>query len=385
MYMLIKRIVIYSALLLSACTSRPDFKQPPEFSYDYYSGAAKFGNHYCKVQSFTHIDSGKKITLIGMIHTADDSYYKKIDNILDEYDVILEEGIHGLPSFGVHKYFSKYVFYTMKRFTYLQGLSSQGHTLKDRDNAVPADMSSDQFASEGSIFTPVIQLISLPVMMLFTEPYYLYENSKIKALSLFSDQAEINSRAEIRHMTLNNMDLSDKPSKTFLPGIISSRNSILLKELEKQINKPEINSIAIPWGASHLPSLHRDLLKNGYRLDGNHQWLRSIAVSDYKENKEDFSNHSEYFGIPYIIESEITPKTASTSLILSSVSITSSEDYSRFSLLYGDLIDSISTDKAHFFSILPKVFGKPLLFDYLRSADKSRIRFLWFFQFGELK
>ena len=385
MYRLIKRIVLCSSILLSACTSQPDYKSPPETSYDYYSGAQKYGNHYCKVQTFTHIKTGKKLTLIGMIHTADDSYYKQVDKILDQYDIILEEGIHGLPSFGVHKYFSKYIFYTMKRFTYLQALSSQGHTLKDRDNTVLADMSSDDFASEGSIFTPVIQLLSLPVMISFTEPYYIYETSKTKLFSLFSEQAGINSRANIRHMTMKNLDLTDKPSKAFLPGIISSRNNILLKELENQIIKPGIKSIAIPWGAAHLPSLHHDLLSNGYKLEGKHQWLRSIAVADYKKNKEDFTSKSEYFGIPYILESELTPKMATTSLILSSISQTSSADYRRLSLLYGELFDNISTDKAHFFSILPRIYGKPLFFDYLKRSNKSRVRFLWFFKFGELE
>ena len=372
-------------LLLSACSSSPDFNTPPETAYDYYSGGTKQGNHFCKVQSFVHEKTGKSVTLIGMIHTGDESYYHKVDDILDSHDLILEEGIHGLPSFGVHKYFSKYVFYTMKRFTYLQGLSSQGHTLKDRENTVLADMSSDEFASEGSIFTPVIQLLSLPVMIAFTEPYYLYENAKIKTLSVFSKQAEIEARADIRHVTLKNLDLTDKPSEAFLPGIISSRNAILLDELDRQINKKEVKSIAIPWGASHLPSLHHSLLENGYKLNGDHYWLRSIAVSDYQKNGNNFRSSSEYMGIPYVIESEVSPKMATTSLLFSSVSQSSSDDYNRFTLLYGDLLDHISTEKAFFVSLLPRIAGKPLFFDYLSRSDKSRFRFLWFFKVGDLE
>ena len=373
-------------ILLTACSSKPDYTDPPEYSYNYYSGGNKYGNHYCKVQSFTHIESGKTVTLIGMIHTADQSFFQRVDEILDEHDIVLEEGIHGLQSFGIHKYFSKYIFYTIKRFNYLQELSAQGHTLKNRDNTALADMSSDEFASEGSFYTPIIQLVSLPIMIVFTEPYYLLEKSHKTVLSIFSQEAAREKTAEIRHLSLSNMDLADKPSETFLPGIIDTRNKILLEKLEEQISNEKINSIAIPWGASHLPSLETELLKNGYSKVGNHKWLQTIAVEDLVENKDLKTQSSEFFGIPYLAEIEVTPKVDSASYLFSSINITESNDYKRFTLIYGELFENIKINDGIYFSVLPRVFGKPLFFDYMDNTkkDQYRLRLLWFFTFGEL-
>ena len=380
------RCIFYiSALFLFSCSSQPDFHPTPERAYDYYSGGHEYGNHYCKVQTFTHTESGKKVTLIGMIHTADQKFYREVDSILDEHDIILEEGIHGLQSFGVHKYFSKYIFYTIKRFNYLQELSSQGHTLKERDNTVLADMSSDDFASQGSILTPVIQLISLPVMMVMTEPYYILEKSRKGTLSIFSDSATREMTASTRHLTLSNMDITDDSSDTFLPGIITTRNAILIEKLEEQIKKDKIQTIAIPWGASHLPTLEDDLLKSGYTKNEEFRWIQTIGVKDYLENPQEYTQSSDFMGIPYLIEVEVTPKVQSMGILFSLISNTESSEFGRFSLIYGELLEQIKIKNGSYFSILPRVFGKPILFDYLNQQEKSRFRFLWFFSVGELE
>ena len=380
------RCIFYiSAIFLFSCSSQPDYHPAPKKAYDYYSGGAKYGNHYCKVQTFTHTQSGKKVTLIGMIHTADQKFYREVDSILDEQDIILEEGIHGLQSFGVHKYFSKYIFYTMKRFNYLQELSSQGHTLKTRENTILADMSSDDFASQGSFITPIIQLISLPVMIAMTEPYYIFEKSRKGLISAFSDTAAKEMTSSTRHLTLSNMDITEDSSVTFLPGIITTRNARLIEKLDEQIKTDNVNNIAIPWGASHLPSLEDDLLKIGYTKDEGFRWIQTIAVQDYLDNPDEYSQSSDYFGIPYLIEVEITPKVQSSGILFSIINTTESNEFGRFSLLYGEIFEQIEIDNGSYFSIFPRIFGKPILFDYLKKNDKSRYRFLWFFSTGELE
>lgn len=320
-----------------------------------------------------------------MIHTADQQFYRKVDLILDQHDIILEEGIHGLQSFGVHKYFSKYIFYTMKRFNYLQELSSQGHTLKARENTVLADMSSDDFASEGSLLTPIIQLVSLPVMIAMTEPFYIFERTQKGFVSIFSDSARRDMTASSRHLTLSNMDLADNTSEAFLPGIITSRNALLIKKIEEQIDEPDINKIAIPWGATHMPSLEADLLKSGYSKDKGFRWLQTIGVKDFIENPTEYQQSSHFIGIPYLIEVETTPKAQSSGILFSLISNTQSNDFARSSLIYGELLQHIKIKNGSYFSFLPRIFGKPIIFDYLNKNDKSRLRFLWFFSLGELK
>jgi hypothetical protein len=378
--------VLLSILLcLLSCSSKPEeVKEPPSHKYNYYSGSSEFGNHYCKVQKFIHGESGKTVTLIGMIHTADASFYTSVDNEIDKSDIVLTEGIYGLPSFGAHKYFSLYTFSIIERFTYLQGLMPQGQSLKDRDNTVSADMSSDDFAAQGRFYTPLLQLVSLPVMLAVTEPYYIYKKSLITFSSIFSDKWAKHEQADIRHTTLTNLDSTDTPASTLMPGIIGSRNKVVLKTLEKSFKKEEISSAAIPWGASHMPGLERDLLANGY-LKKEGRWLRSIAVKDYVESAEYFPENSSSWGIPYLYNFQVSRHSYQNSMLFSLIKSYHSSDYKRFTLVYGDLFDSISFKKGNYFSLLPRIYSKPILFDYASKDDKARCRFLWFFEFGSLE
>ena len=72
-------------------------------------------------------------------------------------------------------------------------------------------------------------------------------------------------------------------------------------------------------------------------------------------------------------------------ILFSLISNTESSEFGRFSLIYGELLEQIKIKNGSYFSILPRVFGKPILFDYLNQQDKSRFRFLWFFSVGELE
>ncbi|MCM8527302.1 MAG: hypothetical protein NE327_12350, partial [Lentisphaeraceae bacterium] len=94
---------------------------------------------------------------------------------------------------------------------------------------------------------------------------------------------------------------------------------------------------------------------------------------------------SDYLGIPYLMEVEVTPKVQSTGILFSLISNTESTEFGRFSLVYGELFEQIKIENGSYFSFFPRIFGKPLLFDYLNKNDKSRYRFLWFFSLGELE
>jgi hypothetical protein len=371
------------------CSSTPT-EQTDEIKkkgYAYYTGAEdEYGDFLCKVQSFTHKESGKQVTLIGMIHTADMSFYKSVDQILDQHDLVLEEGLRGLPSFGVGKYFGLYAFSQVDRVTFLEGLVPQRYGLKDRDNYRSADMSIDAFHSEGSFITPLIQLVSLPFMMVVSEPWYLFKRGQNTTCEMIGDEWLKANQASIRHFTLSTMDLVDGPSETLMPGIISGRNQFLFNELLKTLQEKEVNSIAIPWGASHMPTFEMDLLNNGFEKTGEEEWLRSIAVKSYlNEPPENFETDLDVFGIPYLYHSESNSSDAKTGLALSSIAFSQGNGYNRFSLLYGDLFDNITYSNGRYISILPKIFGKPLILDVAQKDNQSRVRFLWFFQIGTLE
>jgi hypothetical protein len=369
----------------ASCNSVPvEKKIPGKDVYSYYSGSGELANYYCKVQHFNHPESGKTVTLIGMIHTADDSFYREVDQQLDQADIILTEGIYGLPSFGPFKYFSTYTFSIIDRFTYLQGLMPQGESLKERQNTISADMSSAEFSSQGHFYTPVIQLVSLPIMMVFTEPYYLYSKSKVSLASLFSENWGKRERAKIRHLTLKNIDTTDKPVEAFLPGIIGARNKALLAKLAEQVKVKSTKSIAIPWGAAHMPSLERDMLALGYTKTES-RWLRSIAVKDYLNSSEIFPETASSWGVPYLYSFGVSQKSFQSSALFSMVKYYESKNFNRFSLIYGDIFEKISFKEGQYISVLPRLFGKPLFFDFTSKKEKKRLRLFWFLEFGSLE
>ena len=376
--------LLVSILLLASCsTELPDYHEAPQDQYNYYSGGKLYGNHYCKVQKFTQEETGKTITLIGMIHIADQSFYDQVDDELDEVDVVLEEGIHGLPSFGINKYFGLYTFDIIDRLTKAQGLVSQNRALKTRDNAKSADMSIKQFKAQGGLFTPLFQLISLPIMAVFTEPSYIYYWSKNKLLAIVDEELLKESEAQIRHDSLIAIDSTQEPAKVLMPGIIDARNVFLVDKAMEYLKKGDVNSIAIPWGAAHMPGVETLLLEKGFTKSDTGKWLRSIAVDEYLQTDETFTS-IDSSGIPYVMMVDSYKDYFSASFLFSSIKTISTKSYERTTTLWGDLTDYIKTSKGSYFSLLPKIAGKPLLFDIFNGNESTKVRFLWFFSLGSL-
>jgi hypothetical protein len=370
-----------------SCTSIPEeaLTEPPKDRYSYYSGAREYGNFYCKLQEFTQVETGKTVTLTGMIHIADQSFYTQIDKELDKADLILEEGVHGLPSFGINKYFANYSFSIINRLTPIQGLVQQNHALKKRKNYISADMSISELNAQGNFLTPLIQLIALPLIIVGSEPYLLYYWGKTGLASATSETWLQESEAALRHDMLLSMHMTDSPAKVLIPGIIDARNALVIKKLTQNLAKEGIHSVAIPWGAAHMPGLEKDLLASGFTKSKPETWLRSIAVSDYLKQPTEFDEKIDSWGIPYVYSSEVYRRHASTSFIFSILKMTHSDSHERFSLLWGDLFDHISFTDGNYTSFLPRIAGKPLLFDLAEKDGKQRFRFLWFFSIGSLE
>ena len=232
-------------------------------------------------------------------------------------------------------------------------------------------MDVTQFKAQSNFLTPLLQLVSLPVMIIVTEPYYFYNWSKNELFYNIDELYLKSSEAGLRHSMLMNMEFSDKPAKVLLPGIIEARNAHLVKVLQESL-EDESKWHSNPWGAAHMPSLENDLINIGFRKTEEAKWLRSIAVSDYKNTvNEKFERAATYTGIPYIFNIEAQNSYAVTSALFSTIKSVNASDYDRFSLLWGDLFDNISFENSGYISLLPKIAGKPLLFDYTNQKGKK--------------
>jgi hypothetical protein len=113
--------------------------------------------------------------------------------------------------------------------------------------------------------------------------------------------------------------------------------------------------------------------------------LRSIAVKDYLNSSEIFPETASSWGVPYLYSFGVSQKSFQSSALFSMVKYYESKNFNRFSLIYGDIFEKISFKEGQYISVLPRLFGKPLFFDFTSKKEKKRLRLFWFLEFGSLE
>jgi hypothetical protein len=91
-------------------------------------------------------------------------------------------------------------------------------------------------------------------------------------------------QASLRVMLAQTLGSSDAVSNAgmgekLMKVILDDRNAVVLKDLEELVaQKPELGTIAIFYGAAHLPQMQRELVtQRGYRVEKD-EWLRAMGA-----------------------------------------------------------------------------------------------------------
>jgi len=352
-------------------------KQIPEKSYIYTIGAK---NHpealSCKLQRFSHPDSGIEVSVLGMIHMASPEFYDKVHHLALDHDKTLSEGVHGSPGLSAHHLLIQYISSYFSRINFYSRLVPQSHYLANTGNEVNADMSLKEFSNEGTFYTPFIQIISLPIIILGGEANNIALYMKyIISGAILNPKLQQNELTHNRKLLFSHMREMEDTNLPMLPGIIKSRNNKLLSILESLIAKNESKSFFIPWGAAHSPDIEKRLIAKGFVKSSPPEWILSIDFNSI--NQAESSQHY----LPLIYYFYHDKNTFEYSMILGIFKGFKRNEVSHCSVLWNLLYSSSKSVDFQKINLLPKIFDRPVFFSYTSSYKKRKIKALLFFEF----
>ncbi|WDE97804.1 hypothetical protein PQO03_18415 [Lentisphaera profundi] len=330
----------------------------------------------CKLSRFTHSKSGKSVSVLGMIHMADGSFYNQIHHLTFEHDITLTEGVRGKASISPHHFLVQYISAYFSRINYYNRLVPQNLFLQPGGLERNADVSLQEFSKEGGFFTSFLQLISLPFIIIGGEVnnLALYSKYQLSGAGL-SKKFQLKEISNNRKLLFGNMRSVDETDHAILPGIISSRNQKLFTVMNEELKKDQIQSVLIPWGAAHSPDIERELISQGFIKNAPDQWLRAINFHPSQ------SSEASQFYIPLIAYIYNDPLAYEYSFLFGTIKGSKKRSSTSSSLLWSLLYDKSSSNQHYYFSILPRLFDHPVLFDYSRTQSKKQIRALFFIKF----
>ena len=213
------------------------------------------------------------VDLVGAVHVADRAYYEKLNDVFDDYDVVLYELVANegktipdpkkLDRRGVLSNLQNGMGETLELTFQLS------HVDYRRDNMVHADMSAEEFSNSMRKRKESLVSIMFRTMgfSMARDPSGQTDTNLLAAL--FSPNRAM---ALKRILAKQFSDMEGSISVFNGEGgstLITERNKVALKRLEEQIKKGK-KKIAIFYGAGHMPDMEKRLLK-----DFNMKWEKN--------------------------------------------------------------------------------------------------------------
>ena len=370
---------IFITFLLVSCGTVVDESKDPNLKDTYirYVPKGELGGVQTKRQLFKNPETGQVVEFIGMIHIADGAFYKTVQERLDIADIVLMEGVSGSTSLSLYDLHLRYTMSYMKRTASILNLSEQYASLKNRGNWENADLTLEEFKKESGLGESFLQLLSLPVTFVVGEPSMFLSRLSVGFGQNLTWPWADSVQSHYRNELFQNVGQQAKASNiqdAIYKGIIAKRNEKLLEKLDEVLEDDDNEFISIPWGAAHLPSLEKDLEKRGFVKD-EHEWLRAICAKDISIHggRDELVIPYVYRRTSYMCEQE------ELAMLLDIFHFYRSPKYNSNEFLWGLAGGYYSTKDSKAFHFLPKLFGKPLIFSYASTKEKSRYRFLYFF------
>lgn len=256
-----------SAKKSSKKTAKNKKKQEEEFQYVRVvrNKEAKKGSLDTAVRKFVG-ENGVCVDLVGAIHVAEKSYYKELNKLFEDYDVVLyevvaEEGTRPEPE--EDKSPSSVIGFAQFQFANLLGLVHQlEHIDYKKENMVHADLSPKEFAEAMKARNDGF------AAWYFREVGFSMARKNPKASD--SDDSKIilaffkkNRKKALKDALADqfaSMD-SEQAMKGTSDGtsIITDRNNRVLEKLKEILKDDSKKKIAIFYGAAHLPEFSEKL------------------------------------------------------------------------------------------------------------------------------
>lgn len=367
--------------------ARPD--DAPPLRYDHYTGDEWIaGDYFVRAERWRHPATGQAVLLLPMIHLGDAAFYAEAGELLRGADVVLSEGVGGAPSLSPTSLLLRWIFGNYARGCWLGDLVPQGDALREGPRAEPGDLAEAEFTAEAACTTPLLHAVALPALVLLVEPIHL--GRWLLGAGRRAAGAGAQDGAALRHFLVESTGDAADPARDdgdgegFLPGVIERRNEHLLARLDEVLARAGVVEIALPWGARHLDGLAAGLRERGFAPEWQ-RWLRAVAVRARLLDPElDVDGGRFHAYVPYLFDVQRYEATWSAGVACDAVLLHRRRAGFEAALLWGFLLNlELGSERGESgFSLLPSLFGRPLLFDWRRRGDLHRVRCLWFLEFG---
>lgn len=219
--------------------------------------------------TYTSDKSDVKVILYGAIHIADKAYYKKVNDDLASYDVVLFEGVspskdakpdENMQTIGeLQTTMGKALGLTFQK----DGIDYKGGVQR---NFVHADMTQDELlkATDGDLSKalPGAGLFGDPNMMKMLKPL-MGMLKDMKLPKSMRDPLKLQMAQQLANADMESLPGGEGATKI----LIGERNKVALKVLDEQLEKRKSGTIAIFYGAAHMKDFHSRLVKKGWKQE----------------------------------------------------------------------------------------------------------------------
>lgn len=222
------------------------------------------------VATYLEPKSGKLVTLVGAVHVGDAEYFGALQKLLDGHAVVLYEGVGGGAKAADLEEIS-FVFRLQVEVGRLLGLTFQKDGIDyGREHFRNADMAWPEMKAaleaKGQTLVPMqgfLRLLSPFLEGLLSSQRAMLERSGRQ------DAAAADLKRTLGRMLAQGPELLERlgivDSRKRDDVIVSLRNEAAFRVLDKVLEGPE-RSIAVFYGAAHLPDMHRRLIERGLSL-----------------------------------------------------------------------------------------------------------------------
>ena len=262
-------------------------KQDDEFQYVRVvrDKEAKKGSLDTAVRKFVG-ENGVCVDLVGAIHVAEKSYYKELNKLFEDYDVVLyevvaEEGTRPEPSEKDEKMPSSVIGFAQFQFANLLGLVHQlEHIDYKKENMVHADLSPKEFAEAQKARDDgfaAMYFRQVGFSMARNNPKETDTDDSKVILAFFKKNRKraLKDALADQFATMDSEDAMRGTSDG--TSIITDRNNRVLEKLKGILDDGSKKKIAIFYGAAHLPEF-AEKLQSDFNLkpqDDQTLWLKA--------------------------------------------------------------------------------------------------------------
>ena len=240
------------------------FAQTQEYIRLEYGMSPQDGGLQVAVERFEK--DGITVDLYGVVHMADENYFKSIQADLDGYDAVLYEGIKQGTNPNTETRGLNFLQKTMAR---VLGLTFQKDAIDySGKNMVHADMDIETLEKklDGQKLSPLQELFS-PEQLQQLEAVLEGLSVVLGAFMKSSPQLQDSLKMKLAEQ-LSQTDIATQLPENMKKAIIDDRNQIVMDVLAEQLKTTKSKTFCFFYGAGHNPDFAKRLKAQGYKPTG---------------------------------------------------------------------------------------------------------------------